>query len=122
MNRETRRMSMSPFEMDIDDQADALRALLQSPPQPELAEVLGRRYERIVLTGMGSSHSAALPTWRALAADGRPVWWVDTGQLLDTPELVTPQTLLVATSQSGASGEIAALFESGSAVRPGTVI
>jgi glucosamine--fructose-6-phosphate aminotransferase (isomerizing) len=37
---------------------------------------------------------------------------VDTGQLLDTPELVTDQTLLIVTSQSGASGEIVSLLQS----------
>jgi glucosamine--fructose-6-phosphate aminotransferase (isomerizing) len=115
-------MNKSPFEIDIHGQADALRAYAQSTPPVGLAEALRGRYERIVLTGMGSSHSAALPTWRALAGDGHPTWWVDTGQLLDTPQLVTPQTLLVVTSQSGASGEITALFEDGTAIGPRTVI
>jgi len=115
-------MSRSPFEIDIDGQADALRAFTQSAPSPGLAAALSGPFDRIVLTGMGSSHSAALPTWRALVSDGHPTWWVDTGQLLDTPQLVTPHTLLVATSQSGASGEIVALFETGAAVLPGKVI
>jgi glucosamine--fructose-6-phosphate aminotransferase (isomerizing) len=115
-------MNKSPFEIDIHGQADALRGYAQSTLPAELAETLRERYERIVLTGMGSSHSAALPTWRGLVADGHPTWWVDTGQLLDTPQLVTEQTLLVVTSQSGASGEITGLFETGSAIRPRAVI
>jgi glucosamine--fructose-6-phosphate aminotransferase (isomerizing) len=115
-------MSKSPFEIDIDGQADALRAFALSPLHPELPRTVSEPFERIVLTGMGSSHSAALPTWRALVSKGHPTWWVDTGQLLDTPQLVTPDTLLVATSQSGASGEIIALFDAGAAVTPRAVI
>lgn len=102
----------TPFESDIADQPDALRAFLDEPVSGALAQVLRRDYGRIVLTGMGSSHYAALPTWRRIVATGRPTWWVDSGQLLDSPELITPDTLLVMTSQSGASGEVVALLDS----------
>jgi glucosamine--fructose-6-phosphate aminotransferase (isomerizing) len=59
---------------------------------------------------MGSSHFAGLPTWQRLLALGQPAWAVDTGQLLDNPGLVDPGTLLVVTSQSGASGEVVELL------------
>jgi len=95
------RVVSTPFERDIDDQAEALRAFAQSALSPAVTRLLGRRYDRIVLTGMGSSHFAALPGWRRLADAGHPAWWVDSGQLLDAPGLITPGTLLVATSQSG---------------------
>lgn len=36
---------------------------------------------------------------------------MDTGQLLDDAGLITPQTLLVVTSQSGASGEVTELLD-----------
>jgi glucosamine--fructose-6-phosphate aminotransferase (isomerizing) len=101
----------TPFERDMDDQAEALRAFAQSALSPALTRLLHSRYERIVLTGMGSSHFAALPGWRRLADAGHPVWLVDSGQLLDAPGLVTPGTLLVVTSQSGASAEIVAMAE-----------
>ena len=91
----------TPFERDVADQAEALRAFAQSALSPAVTRLLGRRYDRIVLTGMGSSHFAALPGWRRLADAGHPAWWVDSGQLLDAPGLITPGTLLVATSQSG---------------------
>src|SRR4051812_14400087 len=109
-------MITSPLELDIAAQADALRAFARSPAHGGLDPAGRDRYDRIVLTGMGSSHFAALPTWRSLVATGRPAWWVDSGQLLETPDLVTPDTLLIATSQSGASGEVAALFGSSSPV------
>src|SRR5215472_4938830 len=99
------------FERDIDDQAEALRTFAHSALPPGLAELLRGRYDRIVLTGMGSSHFAALPGWRRLAEAGHPAWWIDSGQLLDTPGLITPGTLLVATSQSGASAEVVAMAE-----------
>ena len=102
----------TPFERDIGDQAEALLAFSQSATPPALTRLLRGQYDRVVLTGMGSSHFAALPSWRRLVDAGYPAWWVDTGQLLDSPRLITPGTLLVATSQSGASAEIVAMLES----------
>jgi glucosamine--fructose-6-phosphate aminotransferase (isomerizing) len=103
-------VTLSPFELDIAAQPDALREFAQASPSAGLAAIAHRDYDRVVFTGMGSSHVAALPSWRQLVADGRSTWWVDTGQLLDSPRLITAATLLVITSQSGASGEIAALL------------
>jgi glutamine---fructose-6-phosphate transaminase (isomerizing) len=112
-------MTQSPYEADIQDQPRALRAYAAAAP-PELD---GRGYQRIVLTGMGTSHFAALPAWRQLTAAGYPAWWVSTTQLLDAPELVTAETLLIATSQSGASGEIIQILPGGALpARPRTLI
>lgn len=111
------------FERDLDDQAQALRAFARSALSPALTGLLRGRYDRIVLTGMGSSHFAALPGWRRLADAGHAVWWVDSGQLLDTPGLITPGTLIIATSQSGASAEVVAMAEPGSPVaRPAALV
>jgi glutamine---fructose-6-phosphate transaminase (isomerizing) len=103
-------VTLSPFETDIAAQPDALRAFARGAARPELAAVLQGHYDRVIFTGMGSSHFAALPSWRRLVAGDYPTWWVDTGQLLDSERLITPATLLVITSQSGASGEITALL------------
>lgn len=97
------------FEREMDDQAEALRAFARSALPPGLARLLRGGYDRIVLTGMGSSHFAALPGWRRLVDAGHPAWWTDSGQLLDAPGLITPGTLLVVTSQSGASAEVVAM-------------
>jgi glucosamine--fructose-6-phosphate aminotransferase (isomerizing) len=99
----------TPFERDIAEQPAALRRLADAPVPP-LADVVAHGWDRIVLTGMGSSHYAGIPTWRALVAQGLPAWAVDAGRLLDSPALVTPRTLLVITSQSGASGEAVELL------------
>jgi glucosamine--fructose-6-phosphate aminotransferase (isomerizing) len=118
-------VTLSPFELDIAAQPDALREFAHASRSAELATIAGHDYGRVVFTGMGSSHFAALPSWRQLVADGRSTWWVDTGQLLDSPRLLTPDTLLVITSQSGASGEIAALLspaEGCQPARPGAVV
>ena len=101
----------SGFERDIHAEAAALRDFDHAPYSQLLSMLLRCSYQRIVLTGMGSSHYAALPSWRRLAAAGRPAWWIDSGQLLDSPQLITDDTLLIATSQSGASGEIVALLK-----------
>jgi glucosamine--fructose-6-phosphate aminotransferase (isomerizing) len=114
-------MTKSSFELDIEGQPDALRSFAESSMPTELGAVLRRPYERIVLTGMGSSHFAALPTWQLLAAEGLPAWWVDAGQLLETTQLITPDTLLIVTSQSGDSGEVTALLDS-TAAHVGTTI
>jgi glucosamine--fructose-6-phosphate aminotransferase (isomerizing) len=115
-------MSPTPFERDIADQPDALRAFAHAGPPPGLSQLLEARYDRVVLTGMGSSHYAALPSWRRLVANGIAAWWVDTGQLLDSPRLVTPRTLLIATSQSGASGELVTLLGSQSGIAPAALV
>ncbi|CAN5645236.1 hypothetical protein BH10ACT8_BH10ACT8_09200 [soil metagenome] len=102
---------VSPFERDIAGQAGALRDFAQAPSSAGLAGLTLGDFDRIVLTGMGSSYIAALPTWRRLVVAGSPAWWVDSGQLLETPQLVTSRTLLIICSQSGASGEVVALLD-----------
>lgn len=115
---------LTPFERDIADQSEALRQLARHAARDELAAVLHGRYDRVIFTGMGSSHFAALPSWRGLTAHGSSTWWIDTGQLLDSPRLVTPDSLLVITSQSGASGEITAMLSPGDPhrIRPRAVV
>jgi glutamine---fructose-6-phosphate transaminase (isomerizing) len=117
-------VTLSPFELDIAAQPDALRAFAHAVTSSDLTAVLRRQYDRIIFTGMGSSHFAALPSWRRLVAADCRTWWIDTGQLLDNARLITPATLLVITSQSGASAEITALLTPGdhSLVRPGAVV
>ncbi|NEM90872.1 SIS domain-containing protein [Galbitalea soli] len=102
---------LTPFELDVLGQPAALRTAADAGLEPGLLELASRDWERILFTGMGSSHFAGLPTWRSLTAAGRPTWSVDTGQLLDTPGLITADTLVFATSQSGASGEIVELVD-----------
>jgi glucosamine--fructose-6-phosphate aminotransferase (isomerizing) len=100
----------TPFETNILEQPDALRRLAAATPA-SYDVLTSRRWDRIVLTGMGSSHFAGLPVWRSLVALGHDAWTIDTGQLLDNHRLVTDATLLIVTSQSGASGEVTELLD-----------
>jgi len=97
---------LTPFEIDVLDQPRALRALADAGPEAGIGDIVAGSWDRVILTGMGSSHFAGIPTWRSLTGLGMPAWSVDAGQLLDTPGLVTPDSVVIATSQSGASGEI----------------
>jgi glucosamine--fructose-6-phosphate aminotransferase (isomerizing) len=102
---------LTPFELDMRDQPAALRALVGCDIDTDTRQLLTRPWNRIVLTGMGSSHYVALPTWRAIVGTGRAAWTIDTGDLLENQSLLTPDTLLVATSQSGASAEMVELLD-----------
>lgn len=99
----------TPFEVNIAEQPEALRRLAEVKP-PEMSDLVGRSWGRIVLTGMGSSHFVGTPTWRRLVGLGHNAWTIDTGDLLDNINLITGETLLIVTSQSGASGEITELL------------
>lgn len=110
----------TPYENDISMQPEAALAQLNTPLPEGLKSLKLDGYDRIILTGMGSSDYGLIPIERALAARGYPVWRIDAGRLLDMPSLVTENTLLWATSQSGMSGEIVALLEQG--IQPRTLI
>lgn len=102
---------ITPFETDILEQPEALRRLVAEEHPPQLDVAAAHQWERVVFTGMGSSHYVGIPTWSRFLAHGSPAWSIDTGQLLETPGLLTEKTLLVVTSQSGASGEVVELLD-----------
>lgn len=110
----------NPYEIDIAMQPQAVTAQLENALPESLKDVKLEEYDRIVLAGMGSSDYALIPVERALISKGYPVWRIDAGRLLDMPNLITDNTLLWATSQSGMSGEIVALLEKGK--KPKTLI
>jgi len=111
------------FEVDVEAQALALRNFDLAPVSLGLFPLVSGHYDRIILTGMGASHFAALPSWRRLVSHGRATWWIDAGRLLDSPELVTSGSLLIAASRSGMCGEVVALVEKFDEVtRPAAII
>jgi len=101
----------SPYELDIANQPQALLSLSKNTWPKGLESVFAREYSRIVITGMGTSHFAGHSTWRTLMNHGFLAWWIDTSQLLDMPNVINDETLLIVTSQSGRSGEIVALLD-----------
>ena len=100
-----------PFRVDVEKQAQALRDFERAPISLGLYPLVRDQHDRIVLTGMGGSHLAALPSWRRLVSRDKAAWWIDTASLLRSPELITPDTLLIATSRSGRREEVVVLVE-----------
>jgi glutamine---fructose-6-phosphate transaminase (isomerizing) len=101
----------SGFELDILHQADALGAFAAAPLPYALARLDFKTFDRIILTGMGSSDYVTLGLELVMARRGLPVWRLQTSRLLESVEMITDRTLLWLTSQSGGSGEIVALLD-----------
>jgi glucosamine--fructose-6-phosphate aminotransferase (isomerizing) len=106
-----------PYLSDILDQPRALEEthrLLESPPA---LEALARRlidgqYDRVVLTGMGSSYHGLHPLHLRLVETGVSAIMVESSELLyHQRRLLEGGTLLVLLSQSGRSAEIVRLLE-----------
>jgi glucosamine--fructose-6-phosphate aminotransferase (isomerizing) len=116
-------MNENPFVADIRSQAAGLRCVLDAGVARDLAAIAAARYDRIVLSGMGASLFALYPAWLACVQAGVPAWWIETGELLhDARGLITDRTLLLLTSQSGASAEIVALLDALAGRRPACVL
>ncbi|ORW86119.1 hypothetical protein AWC25_21590 [Mycobacterium sherrisii] len=73
--------------------------------------LLRDHHRRVIFTGMGASHIAALRSWRRLVAAGEAAWWIDTKNLLEHPQLLTSDSMLVVTSRSGCSPQVGTLAE-----------
>jgi glutamine---fructose-6-phosphate transaminase (isomerizing) len=102
---------------DILDQPRALDdTLARLENSTALAGLAGRvnnnQFQRIVLTGMGSSFHALHPLSLDLLEQGFAPLMVETSELIHyMPQLLDPKTLIVAVSQSGQSAEIVRLIE-----------
>jgi fructoselysine-6-P-deglycase FrlB-like protein len=100
-----------PLHVDAVAQAQSLLDFDRAPISLGLYPLVRDRQRHIVLTGMGASHIAAQPSWRRLVAGGKTAWWIDTEKLLENPQIVTSESLLIATSRSGAGGQVRALTD-----------
>ena len=104
-------MTNIPYILDILNQPNSLKIALEQFDPASLAllakTVRNNDFDRILITGMGSSLYASYSVWLTLAQAGLPALWVDTAELIHhTPGLVTSKTLLWIFSQSGKSAEI----------------
>jgi glutamine---fructose-6-phosphate transaminase (isomerizing) len=109
------------YVTDIHRQPQALQRLLDSPVDPAPRNLLRglSGFSRVILTGMGASLHAQYPAYLTLASAGLPVWHVEASELLGgAAGLITADTLLWITSQSGRSAEIAALLDRLTGPRP----
>jgi len=107
---------MYQYQADILAQPTALRDTLDSLHESVLPNQISDRFreggwKRILLTGMGSSYFALLPLQLRLLEAGFPVWLVETSELIYSDAYLTPETLLVVASQSGASAETVRLLD-----------
>jgi glutamine---fructose-6-phosphate transaminase (isomerizing) len=108
-----------PYVNDLLRQPQALQDTLSAFCGETWKEIssLGRqlhagKLRRVVLTGMGSSYHALHPILLGLLGGGIPAQMVETGELVHhASSLLTPDSLTVAVSQSGASAEILRLLD-----------
>ena len=111
----------TPYELDMAEEAAGLLRFADGRLPEELGGLDLGGFGRVILTGMGGSDCATIPFELRLAQAGLPVWRLPTGRLLEMKALVTADTLLVITSQSGRSGEVVALLE-GFETRPRAIV
>ncbi len=102
---------------DLLDQPRALRATWNVLKSTAVFEDIARsldkaRFQRVVLTGMGSSYHGLHPLHIELAQHGWTSLMVETSELIHYfPHLLAPDTLVVAVSQSGKSVETVRMLE-----------
>jgi len=90
---------------------DTLATLSSSKELESLASRLNKgRFQRVVLTGMGSSFHALHPLNLQLISHGHTAFMVETSELVHyKSRLFEPKTLIIAVSQSGQSAEMVRL-------------
>jgi len=115
-------ISLSSYERDLADQADTLERAAAQSLNPAIETLDMSKFDRIILTGMGSSDSVSIPFELALLRLGLPAWRIQTSRLLETAEMIVGRTLLWVTSQSGRSGEVVALLSQIPSRRDVTVV
>ena len=108
---------LPPYIQDILAQPQALQATLEGLKETEPLSAFTRglsngKYQRVVLTGMGSSYHALYPLLLRLIDHGIYAQAMDTSELIyHASALIEPRTLLVAVSQSGESAEMIRLLD-----------
>jgi glucosamine--fructose-6-phosphate aminotransferase (isomerizing) len=104
---------MNQYIQDILSQPAALRTALDNHSPSALENIRLEDYDRIVLSGMGSSYYAAYPALIELSKQSIPVQLVNGAELLHSLSgMVGSRTLLWLNSQSGRSAELVHLLES----------
>lgn len=109
---------MTTLRHDIFSQPAVLRSAITSIlPQMEsleahAAQLRAGQVDRVILTAMGGSYAALFPALLDLIGGGINAVAVEASELLyDYRPMITPRTLVVAVSQSGASVEVVRLFD-----------
>jgi glucosamine--fructose-6-phosphate aminotransferase (isomerizing) len=111
-------LSAVPYVDDILHQPEALLETLTAFAGLEPADISrfasqlrSGKLKRVILTGMGSSYHALHPLLLGLLGQGIQAQMVETSEMIHhAPGLFSPDALIVAVSQSGASAEILQLL------------
>ena len=114
-------ITASAYELNMTEEPAGLLDFAGTTLPEALTRVEFGSFARIILTGMGGSDHATIAFEALLAQRGLPVWRLPAGRLLEMPELITEDSLLIITSQSGRSGEVVALLQT-MPTRPRTII
>ena len=117
----------NPYLQNILEQPAALQRWLDSTDSVDYAafqhiraQLSSGKFQRVILTGMGSSYHASHSILLPLLNQGIPALLLETSELLHyAPTLCAPGSLLVVVSQSGRSAEVVRLLEQ---VQPGTTV
>ncbi|MSO32910.1 MAG: SIS domain-containing protein [Candidatus Nanopelagicaceae bacterium] len=103
----------APYFADIQAQPEAVEKLISAGISTKTKSLLDdmANFDRIILTGMGSSLNALYPSYLRLVSAGFPVWHEDTAELLiNIKGRIKGRTLFWIASQSGESAEVAQLL------------
>lgn len=102
------------FLEDVLCQPEAMRKAMSyyKEYQPLLDEIAALQYRKVLFCGMGSSHYCSLPAVIRLNTGGISARVESASEILYYEyNDITPDTLLILTSQSGESGEIVSLLD-----------
>lgn len=103
---------MNPYINDILSQPEALRAAVGNYSTSLLENINLTDFDRILISGMGSSYYAAYPALVELSSQAIPVQLVNAAELLHSlTGMISSRTLLWLNSQSGRSAELVNLQE-----------
>ncbi|MSZ59553.1 MAG: glutamine--fructose-6-phosphate aminotransferase, partial [Actinobacteria bacterium] len=103
----------APYFADIQAQPEAVQKLVSAGVPSATRSLLDEmaNFDRIILTGMGSSLNALYPSYLRLVSAGFPVWHEDTAELLiNIKGRIKGKTLFWIASQSGESAEVVQLL------------
>jgi glucosamine--fructose-6-phosphate aminotransferase (isomerizing) len=103
---------MTPYVEDILSQPAALRTALETYSLSALEKINLAEFDRIIISGMGSSSYAAYPALIELSRQSTPVQLVNAAELLHSLNgMIGTRSLLWLNSQSGRSAELVHLLE-----------
>ena len=114
---------MNPYIQDILSQPAALRTALENYSIAALEKVNLADFDRIIMSGMGSSFNAAYPAFIKLSSQPVPVQLINASELLHSfIGIIGTRSLLWLNSQSGRSAEPVHLLERLDSHAPGCLL